>query len=610
MVTRTSTRICCHTEVTFPRCADQDQDWFANAFAVASLPYGMNLDLSPSTAHQTTQELILRWFSICKDSHTECNAPDVNGSFMPTRIIEIDRTGHDAFFKLVDGAECAVESPYVTLSYCWGSQPASQAYRLLETTVKGIRSKNSVTTLPKTIRDAIEIAGYFKVQYLWVDRLCIFQDSAEDFQREASSMADVYKNAFLNIAALGAPDADGGCFFQRNPRYVVPTLVHIQHDGDSRPTPYVFEEDARRGWGSSFEKEPLVHRAWVVQERLLARRVVYFGSKQIFWECKDAHWCETHPRGISVSDISEHNKVIGNKRWHHTWERPLLEDDAYFGRLWLDSGPRDPYHRLFADWRGIVRLFGKCALSVPTDKLVAVSGLANEMKRKLDQLRPSVRHRYIAGLWENELLSVLPWCVMDPASRAASYRAPTWSWASIDGQVSFPQETSGNIYPFSSLISVEVRQPPGETETGQVENASITLLGPVLRAKIGSTIDWNRLTSVTFNVTSLCQASDTPLQAYPDSEAMAPTQFWIGSSRVCFDTINDICQDIFQIVIQKTEHNVEGLALALDDTAACTYRRIGYLRYQFTKTSSGIHRGPGPVLDFFETFQKRSIVIV
>jgi hypothetical protein len=588
--------------------------------------HGLNYDLSPSTDHKMTWDLILQWFSTCKKSHGECNAPGVNGSFKPRRILKVDRTGENVLFQLVDGTECAAKSAYMTLSYCWGSQPAAQVYRLLQSTVQGMRSKQSVNILPETIRDAIKIAGYFQVQYLWVDRLCIFQDSAKDFQREASSMADVYQNAILNIAALGAQDADGGCFFERDSRFVAPTQVNIQHDRYDRPMPYRFISETKLGWRPSFVPEPLVHRAWTVQERLLARRVIYFGSKQVFWECKQAHWCETHSIDVNDSDDIEKTMVTKDKRWDHVWERLLhqgsnhpwkniIDDiigDGYFREHVFDKGSRlgDPYAQLLADWSGIVTSFSKCALTVPSDKFVALSGLANEMRRRLEELRPGTRHRYVAGLWEEELPGVLSWRVSEAAYRPAAYRAPTWSWASIDGLVSFPRKGLDTTSIFSTLTAVKVEQPPGEAEAGQVENASITLLGPLLSAKVSSTEGGQRPKSATFDIASVCEASDVGFKTYHDSEAMAPVQLGITRSRVDFDTLDDIRQDISQIIIQRNGVHIEGIAVVASDTETCTYRRVGYFRYQFGDPLNDRREGSLAAQQFAEKFSKRSIVIV
>lgn len=591
--------------------------WLGNADLLPDprFDHGMNFDLAPSTAHETTWNFISRWFLTCTNSHNECNTPGKSGSLKPRRILKFDRTGEAASFQLVDGTECATESAYMTLSYCWGSQPASQAYRLLKSTEQDMRNKQSIALLPKTIRDAMEIASYFQCSYLWVDRLCIFQDSAEDFQREAASMADIYKNSTLNIAALGAQDADGGCFFERDQRYVAPTRVNIQHNRHNRyerPMPYRFESEKRLGLRSSFEAEPLIHRAWTVQERILARRVIYFGSKQVFWECKHAHWCETHPDEAKVSDDIEKTMVTKDERWGHLWERLLHGGDEDPWRLLLTKLVRlsDPCEQLLADWSGIVTLFNKCALTVPSDKLVALSGVANEVKRRLEELRPDARHRYVAGLWEEELPGVLTWHVLGPASRAISYRAPTWSWASIDGLVKFPLKAGDTNSVFSTLTAVRIEQRSGEPETGQVENASITLLGPVLHAKVRTTEGWLKPASFEFVVASLCEASDPGSKTDQTSGTKAPVQFGISHSKVVFDTLDDIRQDIFQMIIQTDGVEVEGIALVVAGVEPCTYKRVGYFRYQFGDPVVDLSEGSREARHFVEKIPKMTVVLV
>ncbi|KXJ84723.1 hypothetical protein Micbo1qcDRAFT_110726, partial [Microdochium bolleyi] len=38
--------------------------------------------------------------------------------------------------------------------------------------------------------------------HIWIDSLCILQDSEKDWEEQSAVMADVYKFAWLNIAAL------------------------------------------------------------------------------------------------------------------------------------------------------------------------------------------------------------------------------------------------------------------------------------------------------------------------------------------------------------------------------------------------------------------------
>ncbi|KAN0096769.1 Heterokaryon incompatibility protein (HET) domain containing protein [Hyaloscypha variabilis] len=69
-------------------------------------------------------------------------------------------------------------------------------------------------TLPKTFQDAISITRELGLRYIWIDSLCIIQDSPEDWEKEASLMHTVYKNAYCTVAASASRDGSGGCFVQ------------------------------------------------------------------------------------------------------------------------------------------------------------------------------------------------------------------------------------------------------------------------------------------------------------------------------------------------------------------------------------------------------------
>jgi hypothetical protein len=71
--------------------------------------------------------------------------------------------------------------------------------------------------LPKTIRDAVGVVLALGLEFLWVDALCILQDSAEDWLHEAESMGDIYRGSVLTLAALGAADSSVGLFASRDP---------------------------------------------------------------------------------------------------------------------------------------------------------------------------------------------------------------------------------------------------------------------------------------------------------------------------------------------------------------------------------------------------------
>ncbi|KAL9020852.1 MAG: hypothetical protein Q9185_001923 [Variospora sp. 1 TL-2023] len=66
--------------------------------------------------------------------------------------------------------------------------------------------------VPPTCQHAIEVSGWFAVFWLWIDSLCIIQDSDTDWEHEALETHKVYKHEFLNISTDAAVDAQGGLF--------------------------------------------------------------------------------------------------------------------------------------------------------------------------------------------------------------------------------------------------------------------------------------------------------------------------------------------------------------------------------------------------------------
>lgn len=146
------------------------------------------------------------------------------------------------------------------------------------------------------------------------------------------------------------------------------------------------------------------------------------------------------------------------------------------------SHASDPYEQLFADWNDLTIYYASRELTVPNDKLVALSGLANNMKARLQQLRPGP-HRYLAGHWEETLMDTLLWSVEEPVRRPLQYRAPSWSWACLDGDIDFSSCDDRETIPFASVVSVEMTH-PGKEDTGEVDGGILTLKGPCALARL------------------------------------------------------------------------------------------------------------------------------
>ena len=174
------------------------------------------------------------------------------------------------------------------------------------------------------------------------------------------------------------------------------------------PGSYICMDDF---WENEVIKALLNQRAWVFQERSLYCGILHFGSSQLLWECMEIECCETFPAGTPAffSMSSNCKKCVPLNITFSLGDTDLLE----------------PWCKTVSDYSG-----GR--LTCPEDKLVAISGLATFMHSK----RPD---HYIAGLWD----SALPWrlfwmvgvSVLYEARLQPCYRAPSWSWASLDGPV-------------------------------------------------------------------------------------------------------------------------------------------------------------------------------
>lgn len=267
--------------------------------------------------------------------------------------------------------------------------------------LKDMREWLSVSLLPKTLRDACAITVRLRLRHIWIDRLCIIQDSEKDWERESSKMADVYRNAWCTISATGSRDDNGGCYFYRNPLGILPLKLTSNPFVDGHfcleDTNY-FQPDSHR-----MIYDYLGDRAWTFQERNLSRRILHFAKDQVYWQCRQSSACELCPS---------------------------LSTDTPTGSFPLSEIQFE--HDALERWTQIVREYSWGRLSEEKDKLPALSGMAAEMQL-------ASRDTYLAGLWREHILFGLCWVVESQhPERPEAYRAPSWSWASLDSVIDNP----------------------------------------------------------------------------------------------------------------------------------------------------------------------------
>jgi hypothetical protein len=344
----------------------------------------------------------------CLHGHGDC--PSTLEQPLPLRLIDVGCPGGDEvhqphlWINPWDErtlAENETEPPcgvYAALSYCWGSIPF---LNLTPETYEDLQRRISLEQLPPLLQDAIEITRGLGIRYLWVDALCIFQgqsvEARDDWSRQSVQMDTIYSQAAVVLGVAASPNAYEGiaCW-----PYHYRDIVEIPRIQEAMPTDG--DDGLRRCFiasqGPRLEDTlgPLHTRGWTFQERILATRFVHLGKDKIFFECDHGRQYEYHK------------------------EEPF--------RFQLCK--RLDHHPRFDFWHTLVEEYSGRNLTERTDSLIALSGVAKHFAKRVEN--PG---KYLAGLWEGNLIYDLLWCVKSPSVRIDV--APSWSWAVRRFEVSY-----------------------------------------------------------------------------------------------------------------------------------------------------------------------------
>lgn len=211
---------------------------------------------------------------------------------MPTRVLDVGNEKCSTV-QLVETRPQAINGSYLTLSHCWGQ---NEVIKLTTATVDNMHVGISISELPALYQDAITVCRRLEIRYLWIDSLCIIQDQELDWTREIAAMGEVYSNALCNIEAAHAADVFGRLFFSRDSTRIklFPVTIERHEDG---PLPF-FLMDLSVQLENDMNGAPLLKRAWVLQEQLLAKRSIIYSKKQLHWVCRSQEASEMFPKAI------------------------------------------------------------------------------------------------------------------------------------------------------------------------------------------------------------------------------------------------------------------------------------------------------------------------
>ena len=248
--------------------------------------------------------LTKKWLHTCTTTHFNCRGASNPCQLSAARILDLGTEGLLGPVRVLEGNELPKVLRYMTLSHCWGGLAIPQ---LTRKTHKRFRERMNSKAFPRTFRDAITITRLLGIRYLWIDSLCIVQDDYRDWEEQARQMGQIYSHAYCNLAATAAKDGRDGLlqFLARHPQALMPLDVCIpnmgqikdqQVSGTDHGLQYPQRNEDWNGmdpgfyrcvdpflWRREITESPLGLRAWAVQERLLAPRVIHFGRTQIFW---------------------------------------------------------------------------------------------------------------------------------------------------------------------------------------------------------------------------------------------------------------------------------------------------------------------------------------
>ena len=445
---------------------------------------------------------MLQWLKKCSTSHPLCRqnralreSGSLPSSTLFLRLIDV-KSSDGASIRVYDTVE--QYSTYIALSHRWVSGPMPQ-WVTRRDNFEERHGWFSLANLPASIVDAVRITRNLGMQYLWIDSLCIIQDSLEDWETQSSQMASIYNNAHLTLfASCGLDDAHG---FLHCRETSAATPVRLSTGNFDRIEIYFrkkslstsFSSAQRSVFFTNVDDSYLAERGWIMQERFLSRRIIHFGKDQMFWECNEG-------------TFAEDGHVVSRRG-----QRECGQTEDPFSKLaysnMLDDPSPLPESSFHSQWEHLVKAYSPLKLTNAEDKLPALSGLAVTFHSRWAD------NEYIAGMWKQGLQRYLPWSITNrkpkeahrvfrareysdgssgghletdasfvhPSQlhpRPATYRAPSFSWACVDGEIVFH-----NSLEFTADIeSVTVSPQAAHNPHGRLESACLIISGPLRQA--------------------------------------------------------------------------------------------------------------------------------
>ncbi|RMJ11866.1 hypothetical protein CDV36_008522 [Fusarium kuroshium] len=397
---------------------DDPRSPFHPAFGRGAVPV---CRLSPDSA----AGILRRWLKSC-DKHEQCST---NSQSPPKRLIYISSDEQRLIETKSHPSTCW---PYATLSHCWGNlidvEPLQTTEDLYEARIREIDWEE----LPTLFQDVITLLRKLGICYLWIDSMCIIQDDDKDWLEQSAQMASIYSQSYLNLAAATAKNTSESLFKTRfqvfadvdssqsslsdsdlhaysNPWFSPKTYCErwttsmIQPMDTSTAAVLVRPPNVLGHWsilGNEYlgraQECPLLDRAWVYQEKLLAPRTAFFSCSELMWQCRESLACECKDMDNSWNMLIQVEAMLEKQS-----SVPLIFLVYCWEKRWFDKIQRKPasgdVSRQARDfWLTAVTQYASMALTRESDRANAIAGVAFKIQE-------ATNDKYLAGLWLQDL---------------------------------------------------------------------------------------------------------------------------------------------------------------------------------------------------------------
>lgn len=479
---------------------------------------------------------------IANPKHTACKVTCEPSVSVPKRLVDVGRSTKP--IRLVETEGKAFQ--YIALSHCWGSATPLMA-------TKSSWAKLTVNIplgdLPPLFQDAVIITRQLGLRYLWIDSLCIIQDSLRDWETEAAKMASIYQNSYVTISATHASNGSRRCLSDRQKAVKIPYENTTMKELALRARLYSDHHPDADG-NPARPTGPLSLRAWALQEHVMSTRVLHYTATELMFECRTYYRCECMPeRKTRVTTPALIPRAVASKRPDAVWTA----------------------------WHRIMEQYSTRALTIPRDKLPAISGIASK-------IREATHSDYLAGLWKNNLASDLMWqrAIPTPSDEhlfaPETWRAPSFCWSSLDAPVTYytPDDDERQTFISSITLVSSTVVPTGLNALGTVSDASLTLRGPTVTAPLSGKYirgAWEYVLLI--KGTSAISISQDCCLVKTRVSSASPKEQWTVRRAQQKETLSDFEAPVLCLSVARYDDFISGIVLGASERKSGAWERLG-----------------------------------